>query len=199
MINVFFFKTKKMKKLLVILFSLVTFVGCNKNQCLISGKVNDENLNEKWIFLVPVFNSDSLGVDSVVIKNNKFQFECNKEYLADIRIDYHYRFNKENLLVITEPGEVKVVIDSVSCGNGTPQNDSLQFWKELIMKKNIDLENYQRDFLFYKDRGDTLMAEISRRNMEIINAQFYKRTKALAENLKSGTLYDFLIQRIPKD
>jgi len=199
MINVFFFKTKKMKKLLVILFSLVTFVGCNKNQCLISGKVNDENLNGKWIFLVPVFNSDSLGVDSVVIKNNKFQFECNKEYLADIRIDYHYRFNKENLLVITEPGEVKVVIDSVSCGNGTPQNDSLQFWKELIMKKNIDLENYQRDFLFYKDRGDTLMAEISRRNMEIINAQFYKRTKALAENMKSGTLYDFLIQRIPKD
>ncbi len=188
-----------MKKILIILLSIIALASCQSNTCVIEGTVLNSNLNGKRVFLVPVFYEDSLGVDSVVIKDNKFKFERNEEYLADIRIDYHYRYGTENLLVITEPGNVKVVIDSTSHGGGTPQNDSLQCWKELVMKRFKDLQKYQKEYATYMSLGDTLNATISKKNTEIIMDQFNKRTKKMADNLQSGTLYEFLMQRVPKD
>jgi hypothetical protein len=150
--------------------------------------VGNSDLNGKRIFLVPVFHEDSLGVDSVVIQNNRFQFERNEEFLADIRVDYHFRYGTESLLVVTEPGVVKVVIDSVSSGGGTPQNDSLQVWKELMMQRNSDVKKLVV--------GNP---EVAKKDLEDLIAKFNRRTKQMAENLKSGTLYDFLIQRVPKE
>ena len=188
-----------MKNKLIILSILITLISCNNTECIIEGTVNNSNLNGKRIFLVPVYYEDSLGVDSVVITDNKFKFTRKQEFLADIRVDYHYRKGTENLLVITEPGKIKVVIDSISCGRGTPQNDSLQFWKELLMKRAVDANKYHNEWKNYMNKGDSLNAEISKNNMKIVNDQFVKRSKKLIENLKSGTLYDFLVQRFPKD
>ena len=74
-----------MKNFLIILLSLMALASCqNNHKCLIEGTVGNSDLNGKRIFLVPVFHEDSLGVDSVVIQNNRFQFERNEEFLADI-------------------------------------------------------------------------------------------------------------------
>ena len=178
-----------MKNFLIILLSLMALASCHNNhKCLIEGTVGNSDLNGKRIFLVPVFHEDSLGVDSVVIQNNRFQFERNEEFLADIRVDYHFRYGTESLLVVTEPGVVKVVIDSVSSGGGTPQNDSLQVWKELMMQRNADVKKLVV--------GNP---EVAQKDLEDLIAKFNRRTKQMAENLKSGTLYDFLIQRVPKE
>ena len=189
-----------MKKLLTILLCLLALASCNTNhKCLIEGTVGNGDLNGKRIFLVPVFYEDSLGVDSVVIKDNKFQFERDQEFLADIRVDYHFRFGTESLLVVTEPGNVKVVIDSVSSGGGTPQNDSLQVWKELMMQRTSNIKKFNKEYVSCMENGDTTNALIAKKNLEDAMAKFTRRTKELAENLKSGTLYDFLIQRVPKE
>ena len=134
----------------------------------------------------------------MVIKDNKFSFSRNEEFLADIRIDYHYRQNTENLLVITEPGTVNVVIDTVSSGGGTPQNDSLQVWKELIIRRNAELGKNRKDYSNFIRAGDSANAEIVKRHMQAVGEKFTLRTKAMADNLGSGTLNEFLMQRMPK-
>lgn len=189
-----------MKKLLIILLGIIALAGCHESpKCVIEGTVSDSGLNGKRIFLVPVYYEDSLGVDSVVIKDNRFHFERNEEYLADIRVDYHYRQGTENLLVITEPGEVKVLIDSVSIGGGTPQNDLLQLWKELLMNRNKELKTLNREYSSLLKDGDTTNAEITKKNMEDVIDRFNSRTKTMVDALKPGLLRDFLASRLPKE
>ena len=188
-----------MKRIIVILLSIIAFASCNNApKCVIEGTVGDSNLNGKRIFLVPLYHEDSLGVDSVVIENNKFRFERSQEFLADIRMDFHYRQHTENLLVITEPGNVQVVIDTISHGGGTPQNDSLQAWKNIVMKRNQNLAMYRKEYNNLMRIGDSTRAEIFANNIKIEYEEFYKSTKKLADNMQHGTLYDFLIQWIPK-
>ena len=187
-----------MKNIFLILLCVMALSGCS-SRCTIEGTIGDGNLNGKRIFLVPVFYEDSLGVDSVVIKDNKFRFERSEEYLADIRVDYHYRQNTENLLVVTEPGVVKVLIDSVSSGGGTPQNDSLQLWKNLLMQRNIELKRLSQEYTVCQKSGDTAKLAVTKQNMDDVISRFNSRTRQMAQNLKSGTLYEFLVQRLPKD
>lgn len=189
-----------MKKLLIILLGIIALAGCHESpKCVIEGAVSDSGLNGRRIFLVPVYYEDSLGVDSVVIKDNRFHFERNEEYLADIRVDYHYRQGTENLLVITEPGEVKVLIDSVSIGGGTPQNDLLQLWKELLMNRNKELKTLNHEYSSLLKSGDTTNAEIIKKNMEDVIDRFNSRTKDMVVGLRTGTLHDFLETRLPKE
>lgn len=50
---------------------------------------------------------------------------------ARVPIDMRVRYGTQDLLVVTEPGVINVVIVTVSSGSGTPQNEALQTWKEL--------------------------------------------------------------------
>ena len=74
-----------------------------------------------------------------------FEFRGTEEKMADIRIERFKRLGNENLLVITEPGETYVTIGPVSSSRGTPQNDSLQVWKNLTKQyyqKQLPRETY---------------------------------------------------------
>ncbi|MEZ7948315.1 MAG: hypothetical protein QMB84_08595, partial [Macellibacteroides fermentans] len=42
----------------------------------------------------------------------------------------------QELLVVTEPGTISVILDTESSAKGTPQNEALQLWKE--QKRNSD-------------------------------------------------------------
>jgi Flp pilus assembly secretin CpaC len=61
-------------------------------------------------------------------------------------------------------------------------------WKELMMQRNADVKKLVV--------GNP---EVAKKDLEDLIAKFNRRTKQMAENLKSGTLYDFLIQRVPKE
>ena len=78
----------------------------------------------------------------------------------------------ENLLVITEPGETYVTIGPVSSSRGTPQNDSLQVWKNLTKK-------------YY--------------NKEMSREVYVERTRHMAKKLgDESTLGAFLNKRFPE-
>lgn len=126
-----------MKKSLVIL-SLLTaalLCSCNKGGYHISGTVTDPNLEGAIVFLVPVtepvHEPEKDNLDSTFIKNGKFEFRGTKERLVDVRLEKFKRMGVQNLLVVTEAGEISVVLGTRSSGAGTPQNDSLQVWKDI--------------------------------------------------------------------
>ena len=133
-----------MKKLFLLMLLAVVLAGCSQKaaqsgECVIKGTVADRSLEGKRIFLVPLEGpADAAHVDSIEIKDGKFEFHKDTVMMAKILMDYHYRLNTQVLLVVTDPGTVEVVIDSISSAKGTPQNDVLQRWKEMTEAHNGD-------------------------------------------------------------
>jgi hypothetical protein len=73
------------------------------------------------------------NVDSACIRQGAFRFESSIGEGGDvfiIRTRPLLRLDLEELLVIKEPGRLRVRLDSVSSASGTALNDSLQQWKE---------------------------------------------------------------------
>lgn len=120
--------------------SMVVMAGCKsaeKGNSRIHGTMESNRWDGKKIFLVPMFGlQDAAHVDSVVIKDGKFEFVADTTEMKVIRVDYHYRDGVQDLLVVSEPGDIKVMVGANSISGGTPQNDSLQVWKDQIMKFN---------------------------------------------------------------
>lgn len=118
----------------------MTMAGCQSQPegvCRIHGTMESKQWDGKRIFLVPMTGpQDAAHVDSVVIKDGKFEFTADTAEMKVIRVDYHYREGAQDLLVVSEPGDVKVTIGSNSVSSGTPQNDSLQVWKDQLMTFN---------------------------------------------------------------
>lgn len=139
----------------------------NKDTCHIYGTVPDTAKEGKKIYIVPLEGQQSASrVDSAIITNGKFEFEKDTIGMYVIRIDYHYRYDVQDMLVVTEPGTVNVTISNDSHISGTPQNDSLQVWKNLRtnVKSAADLKRLK------------------------------ERTRQMATDLKHGILHDFLIK-----
>jgi len=192
-----------MKKLL--LFSILailglTWVGCDNkdaSKCHISGTIPAE-YNGKRIFLVPFTDSRREVVDSVVIEDGKFEFTRDTVMLAKILLDYHFRMGVEPLLVIVEPGEVKVSIDSVSHAGGTAQNDSLEQWK--VRKQSHDQEMIRMNIMIEKLKkdGKTQEADTLKQEKDRFHLAFKNYTRQMVVNLKEGVLHDFLNGFYPK-
>ena len=87
------------------------------------------------------------------------------------------------LLVVVEPGDIHVEIDSISSAHGTPQNDSLQMWKQITEAHNA------RQFALRKD-GRVAEADS-------LHLAYKRYTRQLAANLREGVLHDFLENLYP--
>ena len=136
-----------MKRRIYALFAAAAVLAsCSpSNEYVIYGTVTNPDLEGAQVFLVPLENAVKETIDSVYIKNQMFEFRGTEEKMADIRIERFKRLGNENLLVITEPGETYVTIGPVSSSRGTPQNDSLQVWKNLTKQyyqKQLPRETY---------------------------------------------------------
>lgn len=117
------------------LLTAALLCSCNNGGYHIRGTVTDPALEGAIVFLVPVTEPVHLpekdNLDSTFIRNGRFEFKGTEERLVDVRIEKFKRMGVQNLLVVTEPGEIEVVIGARSSGRGTPQNDSLQVWKDI--------------------------------------------------------------------
>lgn len=126
-----------MKRTLILtsLLAAALICSCSKGGYHIRGTVTDPNLEGAIVFLVPmtepVHEPTKDNLDSTFIKNGHFEFRGTNERLVDVRIERMKRMGVQNLLVVTEPGEIEVVLGERSSGSGTPQNDSLQVWKNI--------------------------------------------------------------------
>lgn len=171
-------------------------------KCHITGEVKGEQYEGKRIFLVPMYGPKTAEyVDSMEITNGMFSFE--KDFSKDtiqmyqILMDYHYRMGLQPILVVGEPGEVKVVIDSVSSAGGTPQNDSLQQWKMRTEMHNLQLAKMRRNVEELKQKGDEVQAKYIEQRADSFHLVYKNYTRQLAENMKKGVLHDFLKVRFP--
>lgn len=174
------------KTAFILILSLLSFISCKPvNEFRIHGTVLDPKLDGVQIFLVPLKNAVSENIDSVYIKEGHFEFKGNTERISDIRVDKKHRIGIQNLLVITEPGDIYVTIGSRSTGGGTPQNDSLQVWKELTEARNAESIQMKKEGLVNKS--------LQRR------AEYRVRTRQMAHNVgDSTTLGKFFLELFPE-
>lgn len=180
------------------------FCGCQQNdgKCYIEGTVKGEQYEGKRIFVVPINGPKTAEyVDSMEVTNGKFHFV--KDYTKDtmqmyqILMDYHYRRGLQPLLIVGEPGHIKVTIDSISSAGGTPQNDSLQAWKEVTEKFNHDYDTYNRTVSMLRARGLMEKADTIEQQGREFRLAYKRYSRQLAENMKEGVLHDFIMGIFP--
>lgn len=165
-----------MKKLMAFVAAaglLAACSGSHEGEFRIHGYVTDPELEGACIFLVPVLEPviepTKENLDSTFIKNQKFEFSGTVERIADIRLEKFRRIGYQNLLVITEPGDIYVTVGPVSSCYGTPQNDSIQVWKTLTEAQNAEVsaaskagfhEAADSIHTAYKDRTRSMVAAL---------------------------------------
>jgi len=101
------------------------------------------------------------------------------------------------LLVVGEPGTIKVTIDSVSHAFGTPQNDSLEKWKVRTEIHNRELAKMQRYIANLKQAGDSAQAKYIQQRADSFHLAYKTFTRQMAKNLEGKTLGDFLKDMYP--
>lgn len=192
-----------MKKIIATIALAATFIGCTSTSktedglCHIQGTTN-ERFEGKKIFLLPAEGPATMEtVDSVVVTNGKFAFQSEPGEMKIIRIDYRYRTGVEDLLVVMEPGNLEVIIDSISSGKGTPQNDTLQAWKERTMQHYRSLAPYRIQAREAEKAGDRATVDALKQKIESLEKAYKKYSRDLTDRLKEGTLYEFLNTRFP--
>lgn len=195
-----------MKNLLYILLSLIFLsVACCSRGAddgyVIKGSTTQSRLEGERVFLVPYGTKayeDSIGVDSTVVRNGRFEFRGHKgEFLARVTMDKRVRYNTQDLLIVTEPGQITVVIDTVSSGHGTPQNDALQAWK--MLKEDRDRVHWNRSqhIKYLREHGDTVYANSLSDSLRTFNQAYLDRVHTIMQTLKPGPALTLLQQRYP--
>lgn len=175
------------KTIITLLAGAALLASCAEQEkgYVIYGTVSNPDLEGAQVFLVPLENATKETIDSVYISNQMFEFRGTEEKIADIRIERYKRYGNENLLVVTEPGETFVTIGQVSSGRGTPQNDSLQVWKNLTMQ-------------YYQQSGN-LRKQGMKAEADALREAYVARTRQMASNVGKGTtLGAFLDSRYPE-
>lgn len=189
-----------MRKILYLLLVVVCvgIICCtgNKEEYVIKGSTSQSRLDGHRVFLVPYGSptiEDSIGVDSTIIKDGKFEFRSRKgEYLARITIDKRVRYGTQDLLIVTEPGTITVLIDSVSAGGGTPQNEALQTWKNLKTNRDKVHWDQTQHIKYLREVGDTVYANALADSLKHFNQHYLNQIHSLMRVLGSGPAYDLL-------
>jgi hypothetical protein len=174
------------KPIIAFLAGAALLASCSQSsEYVIYGTVSNPDLEGAKVFLVPLENAVKENIDSTYIRNQAFEFRGTQERMADIRIERYKRFGNENLLVVTEPGELYVTIGQVSSGRGTPQNDSLQVWK------NLTRQHYQL--------AGGLRSQGDMEGLKALRDTYAERCRQMAADLgRESTLGAFLCSRFPQ-
>ena len=186
-----------MKRKYIGLCALITvtlMAACNsapQGSCRIHGVVDDDRLNGKQIFLVPLEDDSAEAVDSVYIKDGKFEFATDTCHMAQIVMDYHFRDGVERLLVVTEPGDLNVTIGRVSSSSGTPGNDSLEVWKKATINHTREMATLKKAAQEMA-KTDTVRAKQLLAQADSVHVQYKRYTRQLASSLQEGALREFL-------
>ncbi len=177
------------------LFVLWCNAGCRQgrqSRCQITGTVEGHALDGKTIYLVPVLGPhDAAHVDSTTITDARFTFHVDSTEVKVIRVGYRYRENIEDLLVVSEPGTVHAYIGRLSSCGGTPQNDSLQVWKDQMETFKRNLFTLQKAKTL-SERPDTVISALQR-----LYQNQQQSTEAFTKRQPKGALRAFLLKLYP--
>ena len=141
-----------MKRIFIAYITLLIYISCShKETFTINGKVPDETFRGSKIYLVALDGPITKNVDSTIIINGNFHFETEADSLCVkiLRVPVRYPNLIEDLVVVTEPGTLNVVMSTNSHGEGTRLNNILQDWKE---KKHV-IDSVQSELYSRKNWG----------------------------------------------
>ena len=188
-----------MRKILLCMMAVMAataFFSCQQQsdgKCRIEGTVNGEQYEGKRIFLVPLTGpATAETVDSMEITGGKFHFEPDSAQMYKILLDYHYRINLQPLLVVGEPGTVRVSIDTVSHAVGTPLNDTLEQWKAETEKHNHRMRVMRASMAELANAGDTAQASRLKQRSDSFHLAYKNYTRQLAKSVEGSPLGTFL-------
>ena len=188
-------------KNIIITIGLFSAMGCmvmsscsseTVKKSRIHGTMESANWDGKKIYLVPMFGHvDAAYVDSTIIKNRKFEFATDSCEMKRITVEVTARYGTQDLLVVTEPGDIQVSIGKNSRAGGTPENDSLQVWKDQLMKYSAALNLLSKQEKYV---NDTSLLKSKRK--AIIN-QITSCTEQMKKRMSSGPFKTFLEKMYP--
>ena len=196
-----------MKKILTCLMALAAVVmiaGCQGEKkvsgvCRISGTVTGDEYEGKRIFLVPLNGpATSETVDSVEIKDGKFEFTPDSVQIYKILLDYHFRMGLQPIIIVGEPGDVWVKIGQTSYSGGTPQNDSLQHWKVMTENYRMQTGDLRKRMVEYQKQGAKDLADREQLRIDSLHQAYRSASRKMASDLGEGPLHDFLEGLFPK-
>ena len=174
------------------LLAIAVFMACGQGEkngsCRIHGTVDDSRLNGKQIFLVPLEDNSAEAVDSVYIRDGKFEFVTDTCHMAQIIMDYHFR---DGLLVVTEPGDITVHIGKVSSASGTRGNDSLEVWKQATERHTREMATF-RQAAAEMSKTDAARAKQLEAQADSVHKAYKQYTRQLATQVGEGALSTFL-------
>jgi len=165
--------------------------ACTHRGAVIEGTLPSDKYDQQMVYWVPFEGEHPRPVDSVRIQNNTFRLVIsphNLNKMGIIRLGYLQRFGLQELLVFTDPGKVKVEIDSISNAKGTPLNNVLQSWKE--RKQTYDMEAFAlRKKIIDADTNqqDSIKAEF-----ENLSAAYYRDVYQIVRKNKDNEIGKFI-------
>ena len=142
-----------MKKLVIILFTVLCVCSCKNSTFTITGTVDKKELNGKTVFIKERINREWKTIDSTVIVNQKFTFNGNVDSVKIAFIVYEFPEHKRvRQAFVLEGGKITVLIDTTNfiTIKGTAQNDLLQTYQDDKNTFNKRAEAY------YKSHKDSL-------------------------------------------
>jgi len=116
-----------------LLILIIVAASCKNHQkFIVEGRVPNAVSEGSKVYLVALDAPVTRNVDSTNVAKGRFRFEVDADSLSVkiLRIPVRFPDIIEDLVVIPETGKIRVVLDSVSYGEGTRLNNILQRWKE---------------------------------------------------------------------
>ena len=168
-----------MVRILVSLVSIVLLAAsCAKDDSyVIEGTLyGGKNFEDQIIYLVPFEGATPENIDSAVIHDGRFRFDgkAKEDGVYIIRMRPMMRLFIDELIVIKEPGRIHTMLSQHSSAKGTPQNDSLQSWREY--KASVDSVMLDVRKQMKKATGEDL--EALKRKQDTLKAQFDAHNRA---------------------
>ena len=148
----------------LIVMMLLCAVGCRPSATMIIRGTAPSECEGLNVYLVPQPFPKAEEVDSTVIREGRFEFrvDASQERMCDITISRKSRVPFQRLLVAIEQGELEVVIDTISVGGGTPMNDDLTEWKNVMTEAGTRADELRAQILVEDDQAviDSLKREM---------------------------------------
>lgn len=136
-----------MKRILLLPLLSLVLLSCSESRTyVINGTLEDAKYNGEYVFLLPLDGVMPRIIDSVLVKEKSFVFtgKADSAQVKIIRMRHLLRLDIQELLVVVEPGNIWVRLDTVSAAGGTPQNEKLQAWKEAKMQADQTMNLLKR-------------------------------------------------------
>lgn len=148
----------------LIVMMLLCAVGCRPSATMIIRGTAPSECEGLNVYLVPQPFPKAEEVDSTVIREGRFEFrvDASQVRICDITISRKSPVPFQRLLVAIEQGELEVVIDTISVGGGTPMNDDLTEWKNVMTEAGTRADELRAQILVEDDQAviDSLKQEM---------------------------------------